>query len=309
MELTGTDGIFTSRIKDGWILYSASPLPPGQNLPDELSVELQYSAGEWKSDSRYAFAADYHGVTSIAKDATVGPVGQTAGGNAFVTITLDLTQTRDTQFDFTATTKDAKQIDHYSMFTSGPLHLATQQFEFDVPLEKVKSFQLRTRPIQTAVFDRVPTHPGAATQPATQPDAHASVKQEAGKAIVLFVHNGSLQLHMGEQAIEAAEIEIKSLDGQEFVARVTEGRPDMRRKSSQDAMGFCGDRIEILPSGQISAYGGPVYWIENALDAKNMRAAAGRPATQPATQPTATQARALALRLIACTTLAAPILP
>jgi beta-lactamase regulating signal transducer with metallopeptidase domain len=106
--------------------------------------------------------------------------------------------------------------------------------------------------------------PSPATPPTTQPAAgHAAAKQEPGKTISLYVHNGVVQMRMGDKILEAARIEIDPVGGPGFVVEAHDGRVRLRRSNGDELIG---DRIEIASDGQIAAKGGIIPLMQNALD-------------------------------------------
>jgi beta-lactamase regulating signal transducer with metallopeptidase domain len=106
--------------------------------------------------------------------------------------------------------------------------------------------------------------PSPATPPTTQPAAgHAAAKQEAGKTISLYVHNGAVQMRMGNKVVEAARIEIDPVGGPVVTVEAYDGRVRLRRSNGDELVG---DRIEIAPDGQIAAKGGIIPLMQNARD-------------------------------------------
>ncbi|MEI8195301.1 MAG: M56 family metallopeptidase, partial [Phycisphaerae bacterium] len=99
-------------------------------------------------------------------------------------------------------------------------------------------------------------NPPAATAPATQaaataPATQATVKQEAGQSVSLSVHNGRLQMKMGDKEITFQKMEFTLAAGAKpsCVIDVFDGMVRVRRA---DGTELKGERIEIAADGQIT---------------------------------------------------------
>jgi len=109
------------------------------------------------------------------------------------------------------------------------------------------------------------TKSSSTPSPATAP---AAVNQEAGKTITLYVHNGVMQMRMGDNVIEAARIEIDPVGGPRLVAEADGNQVRLLRGGDEKDIAALGLRIEIAPDGQIAAKGGIIRHMQNALDAQ-----------------------------------------
>ncbi|MGD0387486.1 MAG: M56 family metallopeptidase [Tepidisphaeraceae bacterium] len=117
-----------------------------------------------------------------------------------------------------------------------------------------------------------------APPPTTAPAAQAAIKQEAGKTIVLYVHNGVMCLRMGDKVVQAKRIEFDPVGGPRLVAEADGNVVRLVRDGDERNIAGLGVRIEIAPDGQIAAEGGIIRLMQNALE--------GAPdsATEPAVQ-------------------------
>ena len=168
----------TQRNKEnlGWIKYTLSPGTVG-HTPKTVNIRLEYSVGPWKYDSK--IVPDYSGVMTFSEGSVLSGIGQTAAGKAFIGIAEDWSRTATTQYGVVATTVDGRTLDSLGTtrggLAGGPVGM--EQFEFDVPLDQIKEFHFRTRPIKCVEFKDVPLQPGQKTKvQVVVPDA-AAVEQ------------------------------------------------------------------------------------------------------------------------------------
>jgi hypothetical protein len=147
----------------GWITHTLSP-GRFHETPETVTVRLKYGAGPWKSGGDVG--TDFRGVMHLADRSTLSGIGQNADGKAFISITEDWSRAPATQFGFTATTKDGRELDNPSVMRGGPASgpAGMEQFEFDVPLDQIKRFHFRTRPIKTVEFKNVSLQAGKKTE-------------------------------------------------------------------------------------------------------------------------------------------------
>jgi|GEM_PF-771236 len=141
----------------GWITYTISPGNAG-HIPASANIRLDYSVGPWTMGGD--IPRDYSGVESLGNHTMLGSLGQTASGEAFISITSSNTEEPDVHYDFVALTNDGHSIGHTGLRTSGFPNLLTETFNFPVKLDSVKAFRLRTRPIRKVEFKNIPIQAG-----------------------------------------------------------------------------------------------------------------------------------------------------
>ena len=103
---------------------------------------------------------------TLSEGSVLSGIGQTAAGKAFIGIAEDWSRTATTQYGVVATTVDGRTLDSLGTtrggLAGGPVGM--EQFEFDVPLDQIKEFHFRTRPIKCVEFKDVSLQPGQKTE-------------------------------------------------------------------------------------------------------------------------------------------------
>ena len=127
----------------------------GTKLPPLVNVQLRYSAGAWSYAPGVRVPASGDGIVNI-ESAQINQTGQTSGGKAFVSMVRNATKTPDTQFSFEALATDGRTLEPSSRSSSGGDTARTERFEFELPINQVKEFRLRSRPVKTVEFKNVP---------------------------------------------------------------------------------------------------------------------------------------------------------
>ncbi len=116
------------------------------DTPPRVNVKLNYSLGPWRYWKN--IEADFHGSEAVSNGVMVNDPGQGADGKAFIQLTRDRTlDPGNEQFDFVAVTRDGQKLNRVGYVVSGLGQLSSERFVFDVPIEQVKSFRCRRRPI------------------------------------------------------------------------------------------------------------------------------------------------------------------
>jgi hypothetical protein len=160
-----------------WIIYTFSPGAVGRT-PTIATISLEYSLGPW-TDVASNIWPDIAGGLRLGAG-TLMAIGQNARGKAFVTLTRDPA----TQIRCTATTKDGQELDNsgtlWGPVADGSSRVERDELQFDLPLDQIKAFCFRMRPIKTVEFKNVslrPEHESAAgsasasSSPPQQPSA------------------------------------------------------------------------------------------------------------------------------------------
>ena len=138
----------------GWITATLCAGRMGE-IPPMASVHLNYSSGPWQI--WVVVAADFHGSMALGNGVHLTDPGQGADGKAFVQFTRDRTQDPGIdQFDFVAVTKDNRRLDRIGHSESGSGNIKTERCIFDAPLDQVKTFECRKRPIMALEWNNVP---------------------------------------------------------------------------------------------------------------------------------------------------------
>lgn len=137
------------------------------STPAKATIRLNYSAGPWQFWDN--FPPDWQGFRALSTGVQLTAPGQGNDGRALVQITRDTSfDTGNEQWDFVAHTVDGRRLTRHgiSQFGSGTVRI--EQFRFDTPLSQVVRFEIRSRPIRTAVWNNVSLSPGEIPDPRTQ---------------------------------------------------------------------------------------------------------------------------------------------
>jgi serine/threonine protein kinase len=117
------------------------------DTPARVILNLNYSLGPWRYWND--IEADFRGTKAVSNGVLVTDPGQGADGKAFIQLTRDRTlDPNNEQFDFLAVTRDGGKLNRIGHVVSEVGQVNTERFVFDVPLEQVKIFRCRKRPIQ-----------------------------------------------------------------------------------------------------------------------------------------------------------------
>jgi predicted Ser/Thr protein kinase len=129
----------------GWISASLCAGNFGKT-PTFVMVKLKYSGGPWTYWDD--FSASFSGTRTLDNGVLLIDPGQGPDGKAFIGVTRDATQDPgNEQFDFVAVTKDGRELNRIGLMESGTGKVRTERCTFDVPLDQVKLFHCRKRPI------------------------------------------------------------------------------------------------------------------------------------------------------------------
>ena len=135
----------------------------------------------------------------------------------------------------------------------------------------IRLFFAEHRVIGLYLTEVEPTPAGGANQPtpvpATAPAPQAAAKQEPGKTIALSVHNGRVQIRMGDTVLDCTRVRIDPVGGGPALVAEADGN-ELRLRRGGDESKIAGDlgvRIEIWPDSPIVAKGGTIT-MQNALD-------------------------------------------
>jgi hypothetical protein len=80
----------------------------------------------------------------------IASVGETAGGQAFVALSVDDATQGKHRYGVEVVTKDGATVQHGSWWSSGII-----TFEFEVPIREVAKFRIGTRPLRSVVWKNV----------------------------------------------------------------------------------------------------------------------------------------------------------
>ena len=138
---------------EGWITHTVSP-GYFTNMPATVTVRLEYGVGAW-SVCRESIASDYNGSMSLGNQVLLGSLGGAAKGGAFVTITRGDMEHPDTQYDILALTRNGREQERSGWGLSGYPGMANETFLFTAPIDAIRAFRIRTRPIRTVAFTNV----------------------------------------------------------------------------------------------------------------------------------------------------------
>jgi serine/threonine protein kinase len=130
----------------GWITAGVC-VGKMDKTPPRANLKLNYSLGPW----RYwkDIEVDFHGSEAVSNGVLVNDPGQGADGKAFIELTRDRTvDPGNEQFDFVAVTRDGRKLNRTGHVVSGLGQVSSERFVFDVPVEQVKTFRCRKRPIK-----------------------------------------------------------------------------------------------------------------------------------------------------------------
>jgi serine/threonine protein kinase len=158
----GVDGPRDSTGNLGWLTHTMSP-GYFTNMPATVNVRLEYGIGPW-TVRREEIPSTFSGSMTLHNKANLVLIGQSAKGEAFVTMSRTDGGVSDKQLNFVALTKDGRQVERTGQRLVGQENSMTETFEFPVKLEEIKAFQFRTRPIKTVEFKNVPLLAPALTQ-------------------------------------------------------------------------------------------------------------------------------------------------
>jgi predicted Ser/Thr protein kinase len=139
----------------------SAPSPDSQNLgwisatlcagsaektPTFITVSLKYSGGPWTYWDNVP--ADFSGSMAVDNGVHVLDPGQGDDGKAFIGVTREAGRDAgNEQFDFVAVTKDGRELNRIGLMESASDGVRTERCEYDVPLDQVKFFRCRKRPI------------------------------------------------------------------------------------------------------------------------------------------------------------------
>jgi len=144
----------------GWISATLCAGSAGKT-PTFITVSLKYSGGPWTYWDNVP--ADFSGSMAVDSGVHVLDPGQGDDGKAYIGVTRQAG--RDTgmeQFDFVAVTKDGRELNRIGLMESASGGVRTERCTFDVPLDQVRVFRCRKRPIQSMTWSNV-----ALQEPAT----------------------------------------------------------------------------------------------------------------------------------------------
>ena len=137
--------------------FLVTTLSPGEGdaVPEVLGIRLEYVVGPL--ERLQDVPADFRGSMSLAHGGQLNGVGQDSDGKAFVSLALELSGTQGRKHLVQAVAKDGTVLRPSSWETggssSGPVRV--ERYAFDSPLEKVRTFQVGTRPIREVRWDGV----------------------------------------------------------------------------------------------------------------------------------------------------------
>ena len=200
----------------GWITYTLSP-GAVDHTPKTADIHLEYSVGAWKVGK--VIAPSFSGVMTLWRGAMLNGIGQNAAGNAFISVAENLNHVETTQLSFTATTKDGRELVNPSNTHGGPRGglVQMEQFEFDVPLEEIKTFHLRTRPIKSVEFKNVSLQLGRKTDVhVVQPHSPASTTIPKSEPARLKLESAERQLQFIEAQFKAGRIHREKFEKAKF---------------------------------------------------------------------------------------------
>ena len=138
----------------GWMTASICA-GRADKMPATANLRLDYSAGSWCYWNQ--IAVDFHGSMTLGNGVLVNDPGQGVDGKAFIQMTRDRTlDAVNEQFDFVVVTKNGRQLERSGVSENELGQVTTERFTFDAPLDQVKTFRCRKRPIDTIMFNNVP---------------------------------------------------------------------------------------------------------------------------------------------------------
>ncbi|WP_395753460.1 protein kinase domain-containing protein [Prosthecobacter sp.] len=149
---------------------------PGRRgrLPSAVRVVLRYSMGPWKEGP--VLSPDFHGALNLGPRCLLAGLGDDEDHRAFVSWSKPADE--DTFYDVIATLKNGGRIGSSGRLDSTNDGTRIERVEFGALLREVASFQVRSRKLQTAVYDKVmlpilppPSSAGADARPA-MPQTH-----------------------------------------------------------------------------------------------------------------------------------------
>ncbi|MBI1176621.1 protein kinase [bacterium] len=140
-----------------WMMVT---LCPADGIPPSaVNVQLDYAAGPLQNTR--SVATDFSGMMVLEGEAQLTAVGSNSSGKAFVTLTIDSDKLGARRFGALALATDGRELipsGHSRNYTPGS-RLTTETFEFDLPLDQLKEFQIGTRAIRTARWKDVKLPP------------------------------------------------------------------------------------------------------------------------------------------------------
>jgi putative flippase GtrA len=140
---------------DGWLIANVSPAT-FESGPASVIVRLRYTLGPWTTEGELPVTTSY---SKIMTDGTaLSSPAQDAKGNAFVEANRYSRGERELQLDFVAVTHDNRRIGSSGRMINGYDTFTTERFQFDSPLEQIRVFEVRIRPVRSADFT-VELHP------------------------------------------------------------------------------------------------------------------------------------------------------
>jgi len=150
----------------GWISATLCAGNSGKT-PSFVTVSLKYSGGPWKYWDD--IPANFSGSMALDNGVHVLDPGQGDDGKAYIGVTRQNGQdTGIEQFDFVAVTKDGRELNRIGLLESASGGIQTERCEYDVPLNQVKVFQCRKRPIRSQTWYNVTLQQTASFGPAVE---------------------------------------------------------------------------------------------------------------------------------------------
>jgi hypothetical protein len=134
----------------GWFTATLSP-GDWTNLPPNVTVQLTYTVGPLERSQELAITPNRAVTMSLEGGSMLSDYGQNMEGKAFLTIAVDVGNTRGRRFDVLAVTKEGREIPSKGGGRSGLAGSAVgvTRFEFTLPLADVAKFVIGTRPLRT----------------------------------------------------------------------------------------------------------------------------------------------------------------
>lgn len=188
-----------SSVTKGWAVEDMAAAA-GTKLPGRVNIRLLYSCGPWSYKPEARMPGAGNAVISIDW-AIINQTGQTAKGSAFVSMVRNASKSPNLQAGFEAITNDGRTLEPTTWSATGPENARTEAFEFDTPINQVKEFRLRTRPLQSIEFKNVSL--GMQADGATASSAASLSPSEAGAISAAKAHDDVLKAELA-QAVAVA---------------------------------------------------------------------------------------------------------
>ncbi|HSI15077.1 MAG TPA: protein kinase [Chthoniobacter sp.] len=129
----------------GWVYFSLSP-GSGNDVPARVTIRLRYTSGPIENTQEVA--PDFKGGIALEGGGQLAGIGQSANGQAFITLASNATGERSLQFGAEVVTKSGQRLSPDGRTEHGG-GLSVENFQFAVPLSEVAHFIVGTRPILT----------------------------------------------------------------------------------------------------------------------------------------------------------------